>query len=100
MKALCPADFLHKHICEICRYTTPSTGPFWGMQGPAFGIKVANTVISLTYVARLSTFAGLKVLGLTYVPYVLRFQNIVVKWIIFQVRGKKYDWAIIFNHTY
>ena len=33
----------------------------------------------VTRVARLSNFAGLKVLGLTYVPYVLGFQHIVVK---------------------
>ena len=34
-------------------------------------------------------FAGLKVLGLTYVHYVVGFQHIVVKEIIIQVRGKK-----------
>ena len=70
------------------------------MLGPTLGIKVAKVVSRLTRVARLSIFAGLKVLGLTYVPYVLEFQHIVVKWIISQVRGKKYDQAIIFIHFY
>ena len=40
-------------------------------------------------------FAGLEVLGLTYVTYVLAFQHIVVKYNIFQVRGKKHDRAMI-----
>ena len=34
---------------------------------------VANVVSRLTRVARLSNFAGLKALGLTYLPYVLGF---------------------------
>ena len=37
------------------------------------------------------TFAGLKVLGLTYVPYILGFQHIVYKLSISQVRSKKHD---------
>ena len=40
-------------------------------------------------------FACLEVLGLSYVPYVVGFQHIVVKIIIHQVRGKKHDRAII-----
>ena len=45
------------------------------MQGPAFGIKVTNTVISLTYVARLSTFRRFYSPGLTVCNGPTRFST-------------------------
>ena len=39
----------------------------------------------------------MKVLGLTYVPYVILFQHILGKWVIPQFRGKKHDQAINFQ---
>ena len=68
-----------KNLSEIFRKITPSPGPFCTTRGPAFGIKVADVVSRLTRVTRLSTFAGLKFLCLTHVPYVLGFQHMVVK---------------------
>ena len=59
-----------------------------------------NVVNRLTRVVILSTFAGLKVLGLTYVLYVLGLQLIVVREIISQVRIKKHNQAINFNQDY